>query len=92
MFYYISVIPSAGVRPTINELISMKKRDGSSKKLRIIDENSSHDTSQCDDFAHKLLNDRLTVRRLQKKHKDDNEFVRAVFYSWLGNSLQPEKC
>ena len=68
----------------------MKKRDGSRKKLRIIDEISSHDTSQCDDFAHNLLGDRLTVRRLRKKHKDDDEFVRAVFDSWLGRDDDDE--
>ena len=69
----------------------MKKRDGSSKKLRIIDEISSHDTSRCDDFAHKLLNDRLTVRRLRKKQKDDDEFMRAVFYSWLSRDDADEE-
>ena len=79
-----------GVRPTITELISMKKKDGSRKKLRIIDEISSHDTSKCDDFAHNLLNDRLTVRRLRKKHKGDEEFVRAVFDSWLGRDDDEE--
>ena len=69
----------------------MEKRDGSRKrKLSIIDKISCHDTSKCDDFARNLLGDRLTVNGLRKKHKGDDEFVRAVFDSWLSRDDDDE--
>ena len=69
----------------------MEKRDGSRKrKLSIIDKISCHDKSKCDDFARNLLGDRLTVNGLRKKHKGDDEFVRAVFDSWLSRDDDDE--
>ena len=71
-------------RPTMSDLISMKMRDGSKKKLKIMEWISSHKSTQCLDFAHKLLNDRLSVKKLRKEHsEDDDEFVRAVLDKWL---------
>ena len=66
----------------MNDLINIKKQDCSD--LEIIRWITSHESHQCLDFAHKLLRDRLTVRELCKKHKDDdNAFVRAVMEKWL---------
>ena len=70
-------------RPTMPDLISMKRRDGSEKKLEIIRWIISHTSAKCDDFAHKLLNDRLTVRELRNKHSKNDEFVRAVLDKWV---------
>lgn len=61
----------------------MEKRNGSGKHLKIIEWIASHDSTQCDDFAHKLFKDRLTVKKLRKKSGNDDEFVRAVFDKWL---------
>ena len=67
----------------MNELISMKKRDGSKGSLKIIHWITSHDLAQCEDFAHKLLADRPTVRKLRRKHQDVDDFIRAVLKKWL---------
>ena len=68
----------------MSDLISMKRRDGSEKKLEIIRWITSHTSTKCDDFVHKLLNDRLTMRELRKKcGKDDDAFVRAVLDKWV---------
>ena len=67
----------------MNELISMQKRDGSKGKLRIIKWITSHEPTQCDDFAHKLLVDKLSVKELRKKHQGEYEFVQAVLKRWI---------
>ena len=68
----------------MNELISMQKRDGSKGKLRIIEWITSHEPTQCDDFAHKLLVDKLSVKKLHTKHQNDkDEFVRGVLKRWI---------
>ena len=46
----------------------MQKRDGSKGKLRIIKWITTHEPTQCGDFAHKLLVDKLSVKQLRKKH------------------------
>ena len=69
----------------------MKKKDGSGEDLRIIDWITSHDHTECVDFAYKLLNDRLSVRTLNKNCKNDNEFVRAVLDKWLGRDDDDKK-
>ena len=61
----------------------MKKRDGSKGNFRIIEWITSHKPAQCEDFAHKLLVDRPTVRKLHRKHQDEDDFVRAVLQKWL---------
>ena len=61
----------------------MKKRDGSKGKLRIIEWITAHEYAQCVDFAHKLLIDPLTVKKLLTKHSNKDEFVRAVLLRWL---------
>ena len=67
----------------MTDLISMKRCDDDDD-LEIIRWITSHDSHQCSDFAHKLLRDRVTVRELSKKHKNDDEaFVRAVLDKWL---------
>ena len=71
-------------RPTMSELISMQKRDGSKGKLRIIEWITAHKLTQCVDFAHKLLVDPLPVKKLSTKHEErKEEFVRAVLQKWL---------
>ena len=69
----------------------MERRDGSRKKLEIIDEITSHKSTQCTDFAHKLLNHRSTVRKLQKNHTNDEEFIRAVLNNWLDRDDDDEQ-
>ena len=76
----------------MNDLISMKRNDGSDKKLKIIDWITSHDSSQCDDFGHKLLDDTLAMKKLRKKHKDDDDkFIRAVLEMWLSRDDDVEE-
>ena len=65
------------------ELISMQKRDGSKGLFRIIDWITSHKPAKCADFAKKLLRDNLSVKQLSNKHKDMDEFVRAVLRKWI---------
>ena len=68
----------------MSELISMQKRDGSKGKLRIIEWITAHESTQCVDFAHKLLVDALPVKTLSTKYKErKEEFVRAVLQKWL---------
>ena len=75
----------------MDELISMQKRDGSKGKLRIIDWITSHDFTQCVDFAHKLLVDKLLVKRLRMKYQDNkDEFVRAVLQRWISRDDDDE--
>ena len=71
-------------------LISMTRRDGTRGKFRIIDWITSHESTVCKDFAYKLLIDELTVRKLQMKHKDSEEFVRTVFEKWLSRDDDDE--
>ena len=76
----------------MSDLISMKINDGSDENLMIIEWISAHDSSQCDDFGHKLLNDRLSVKKLRKKHKDDDDkFIRAVLENWLSRDDDDKK-
>ena len=67
----------------MSDLISMKMRDGSEEKLEIIRWITSHASTKCDDFAHKLLNNKLTVRELRKEYSKDDKFVRAVLGKWM---------
>ena len=72
-------------KPTMNQLISLKKTDGSGEYLRIIKWISSLSRSECVDFAHKLLVDPVKVRTHQKLSNSD-EFVRAVLEDWCDGS------
>ena len=68
----------------MNELISMQKRDGSKGKLTIIEWITAHKPAQCVDFAHKLLVDKLSVKKLHMKHENNmDNFVRAVLERWI---------
>ena len=79
---YITVTKAS--RPTMNDLVSMQKRDGSKGKLKIIQWITAHELAQCDDFAHKLLVGALPVKQLSTKHKESkDEFIRAVLQKWL---------
>ena len=78
-------------RPTMSELISMQKRDGSKGKLMIIEWITTHKFAQCVDFAHKLLVDALPVKKLSMKHEEKKEeFVRAVLQKWLDRNDDDE--
>ena len=70
-------------RPTITDLINLKRKDGSRKKLQIIEWITAHESAKCDDFAQMLLNDPMTVMKLRKTHSDDDKFVRAALNKWL---------
>ena len=67
----------------MSELFSMRKRDGSKGKLKIFELITAHEATQCEDFAHKLLIDKLTVKQLHMKHSDMDWFIRAVLQRWL---------
>ena len=73
------------------DLISMKRRDGTRGKFHIIDW-MPHMSLLCVKTAYKLLIDELTVKKLhiQMKHKDSEEFVRAVFEKWLSRDDDDE--
>ena len=88
----IIIISSTTVsRPTMNELISMKKRDGTRGKLEIIEWLTAHEFTQCVDFARKLLVNPLKVKKLRTDHKDDKEeFVRAVLQKWINKDDDDE--
>ena len=86
-----SHVITAVSRPTMPELISMKKRDGARGKLKIIGWITAHELTQCVDFAHKLLIDPMTVKKLRTDHKDDKEeFVRAVLREWINRDDDDE--
>ena len=89
-YFSTSLSPCVVARPTMADLISMTRRDGTRGKFRIIDWITSHESTVCKDFAYKLLIDELTVRKLQMKHKDSEEFVRAVFEKWLSRDDDDE--
>ena len=96
MYYYMYNDPciiyyAVSCRPTMNDLIMLKRKDGSRKKLQIIRWITSHKSTQCDDFAQMLLNDPLTVRELHKRHDNDDEFVRAAFSRWLNRDDDDEE-
>ena len=75
----------------MNDLISMKRRDGSDENLEIIEWITSHTSSQCDNFGHKLLNNRLAIRKLRKNLKSDELFVSAVLEKWLSRDDDDKK-
>ena len=76
----------------MNDLISIKRRDGSDKDLEILDWITAHDSNQCDNFGHKLLKDRLAMKKLRKEHKDDDDkFIRAVLKKWLSRDDDDKK-
>ena len=78
-------------RPAMTKLVSMKKRDGSKGKLRIIEWITAHKPAQCVDFAHQLLVDKLSVKKLHMKHENDkDEFVRAVLERWISRDDDDE--
>ena len=68
------------------DLISIKKRDGSGRNLRVIDWITSSSTAQCDDFAHMLLRDSVVVQQHQKETRSNDMFVRAVLSDWLSRA------
>ena len=76
----------------MNDLISMKRRDGSDENLEIVRWIASHDSSQCDDFGHKLLQSKLPMKELRKEHKDDDDkFIRGVLKKWLSRDDDDKK-
>ena len=72
-------------KPTMNQLISLKKSDGSGEYLRIIRWIAALSRYEYMDFAHLLLDDPVKVRRHQKI-SDSGEFVRAVLEDWCDGS------
>ena len=70
-------------RPTMRELISMKKRDGSDEKLRIIGWITSHKPEKCVDFAHLLLSEQPAKKLCTDHGNNKEEFVRAVLQKWI---------
>ena len=66
----------------MNQLICLKKTDGSGENLHVIKWITSLDRGNCEDFAHLLLNDSVKVDTHRKLSRTD-EFVRAVLRDWL---------
>ena len=74
---HISLFLNTVAKPTMADLICMKRRDGTRGKFHIIKWITSHESTVCKDFAFKLLIDELTVRKLLMKYRDSEEFVRT---------------
>ena len=68
-------------RPTYNQLLNLKKADGST--LKVINWISSLEQWQCSDFANMLLNDDVQVNKIEKESKETDEFVRKILKYWL---------
>ena len=75
-------------KPTMRQLIVLKKSDGSEGHLRVVDWITSLPRSKCDDFAYVLLNNMIRVRSHRKQATCDDEFIRAVLEDWLS---QPDR-
>ena len=75
----------AADKPTFNQLLVLKKADGSAAdSLRVIQWISSSDQYLCEDFASLLLNDPVKVKIHQRDNKDNaDKFIRAVLKDWL---------
>ena len=69
----------------MNQLISLKKTDGSGEYLWVIKWISSLSRNECHDFAYKLLVDPVKVRTHQKI-SNSGKFVRAVLQDWCDGS------
>ena len=81
------ILSSSADKPTMRQLIVLKKSGGSEGHLRVVDWISSLPRSKCYDFAHLLLNNSIQVRSHRKQAACDDEFIRAVLEDWLS---QPE--
>lgn len=87
MHYHTTVklhfLNTIGDRPTMPELISIRKKDKAF--LRVIDNITAFRTVKCDDFAQKLLRPKnsFVITGLRKEKADDEMFVRAVLNRWL---------
>lgn len=75
----------AADKPTFNQLLVLKKADGSAAdSLRVIQWISSSEQYLCEDFASLLLNDPVKVKKHQRDSKDNaDKFIRAVLKDWL---------
>ena len=61
----------------------MRKKDGSKRKLKIIEWITAHEFTKCVDFAYTLL-PALPVKKRRTEHGDNKEeFVRAVLQKWI---------
>ena len=79
----IVVTMVTGDRPTLPELISLRCPAAGDQPLRVIKWITSCEPTQCADLAHLLLRDDVTVKKLQMKNPDNDQFVRAVLREWL---------
>ena len=86
IFILTYIVTTTVSRPTMNDLISMKKRDGARGKLTIIEGLTAHERAKCEDFADKLLVDPMTVMKLRTDHENKGEFVRAVLRRWISRN------
>ena len=75
----------AADKPTFNQLLILKKADGSAAdSLHVIQWISSSDQYLCEDFASLLLNDPVKVKIHQREYKDNaDKFIQAVLKDWL---------
>ena len=77
------LLSTAG-RPSYNELLNLKKPDGSS--LKVIQWITSLEQWQCEDFAHMLLKDDVLVSKYEKEYKEKDVFARTVLKDWLSRN------
>ena len=68
-------------KPTYNQLLSLKKADGST--LRVIQWITLSEQWQCTDFAHMLLKDDVLVSEYEMRYKEKDAFVRMILKYWL---------
>ena len=71
-----------GDRPTWPQLISLRCPAAGDQPLKVIKWITSCEPTQCADLAHLLLQDDVTVKKLQMKNPDNDQFVRAVLREW----------
>ena len=71
----------------MSELIHITKPDG--KRLRIMNDISSHPLHKCSQFAEVLLKNHLLVQKLGRDNKSEEAFIKAVLDEWLSSVEGP---
>ena len=76
---------AAAERPSYNQLLNLKKADGST--LQVVKTLSSFKLHQCKDFANLLLCSDVQVKKLKNDCEENkDQFVRAVLKDWLSHN------
>ena len=70
------------------DLIEIATKNGKDK-LHIVNFIALHTDYHVNEFAHLLLRDHAEVKELRKQSRDKNEFVCAVFKTWISTTRGP---